>query len=249
MVVAAVLVSIAGLWTVRRLVHYSRLKPHNDVAGFIFATLGVIYAVLLAFAVLQVWEEASEAESRVAVEDGVVRSIYTSLRAWPDSAASAPVLAQLRRYVTSVVRDEYPAMAAQREEGRTDEEFQKLWAMVVRMPAPDAGTQSSVEQIQSLLGDLGTHRAMRLESAGGEIPTPLWYALILGAVITVAYTWIFGAESFPIQVTINSALAILIATTLYVIILLNHPFIGSVSVHSRGQEQLLKVMSNPSVSP
>jgi hypothetical protein len=31
-------------------------KEHNDVGGFIFAAVGVLYAVLLAFVVVVVWE-------------------------------------------------------------------------------------------------------------------------------------------------------------------------------------------------
>ena len=38
---------------------------HNDVAGFIIAVVGVIYAVLLAFVVIVSWENFSQAESTV----------------------------------------------------------------------------------------------------------------------------------------------------------------------------------------
>ena len=50
----------------RRRFGLERLKVNNEVAGFKFATVGVLYAVLLAFAVIVVWEKYSEAENTVA---------------------------------------------------------------------------------------------------------------------------------------------------------------------------------------
>jgi phosphotransferase system glucose/maltose/N-acetylglucosamine-specific IIC component len=41
---------------------------HNDVAGFIIAVVGVIYAVLLAFVVIVSWEKFNSAESVVGEE-------------------------------------------------------------------------------------------------------------------------------------------------------------------------------------
>jgi hypothetical protein len=37
-------------------------QKHNDVAGFIYAVLGVVYAVLLALVVIAVWEEFDAAK-------------------------------------------------------------------------------------------------------------------------------------------------------------------------------------------
>ena len=45
---AVCLVALAGLSWCSSLVPASSRQPHNDVAGFIYAALGVIYAVLLA---------------------------------------------------------------------------------------------------------------------------------------------------------------------------------------------------------
>jgi hypothetical protein len=46
-VTAASLAAVAGLELVWRLVPTETRQKHNDVAGFIYAALGVIYAVLL----------------------------------------------------------------------------------------------------------------------------------------------------------------------------------------------------------
>lgn len=53
---------------VRRWVGIERLVLNNEVAGFIFAIIGVVYAVLLAFVIIAVWEKFSEGQTSVARE-------------------------------------------------------------------------------------------------------------------------------------------------------------------------------------
>jgi hypothetical protein len=51
-VFGACLAAVVGLAVVQRLVPTAIRKEQNDVAGFIYAVLGVIYAVLLALVVI-----------------------------------------------------------------------------------------------------------------------------------------------------------------------------------------------------
>jgi hypothetical protein len=46
------------------------------VAGFIFAIIGVVYAVLLAFIVIAVWEKFSEGQTSVAREPATARALF-----------------------------------------------------------------------------------------------------------------------------------------------------------------------------
>jgi hypothetical protein len=53
-VVLAVAASVGGLLLVRRRIALATLEQHNEVAGFIIAVIGGLYAVLLAFVVISV---------------------------------------------------------------------------------------------------------------------------------------------------------------------------------------------------
>ena len=60
-VIPSILVA-CGPWVVRRFIPVESIADNNEVAGFKFATLGVVYAVLLGLAVISVWQKYSEAE-------------------------------------------------------------------------------------------------------------------------------------------------------------------------------------------
>jgi len=70
------LLAMLGPIIVRRYVPLERLTTNNEVAGFKFAAVAVLYAVLLAFAVIVVWERFGDAETNVAKEAGAAATIY-----------------------------------------------------------------------------------------------------------------------------------------------------------------------------
>ena len=60
----ATLLAMASPVLVRRRVSLDRLRVNNEVAGFKFATVGVLYAVLLAFAVIVVWRSSARRKTQ-----------------------------------------------------------------------------------------------------------------------------------------------------------------------------------------
>jgi Na+/proline symporter len=70
------LLAMVGPGLVRRYVTLDRLTANNEIAGFKFATVGVLYAVLLAFVIIVVWQKFSDAEVTVAQEAGAAATIY-----------------------------------------------------------------------------------------------------------------------------------------------------------------------------
>ena len=78
-VAVSVLIAVTGLTMVQRLVPLQLRKEHNDVAGFIYAVLGVIYAVLIALVVIAVWEDFAAARDTVERESSELDDASSSL--------------------------------------------------------------------------------------------------------------------------------------------------------------------------
>ena len=70
------LLAVVGLTLVQRLTPSTLRQEHNDVAGFIYAVLGVAYAVLLAFMVIAVWEQYEMARNTEDQEANELAEIY-----------------------------------------------------------------------------------------------------------------------------------------------------------------------------
>jgi uncharacterized membrane protein len=79
-----VIAAVVGLVLVQRLVPSSLREEHNDVAGFIFAVVGVMYAVLLAFVVIVVWQDYEAAKGTVESEANELAGVYFLADRFPD---------------------------------------------------------------------------------------------------------------------------------------------------------------------
>jgi hypothetical protein len=112
-VFGAVATSLLALACFHRFVPAELRRAHNDVAGFILAIVGVIYAVLLAFIAVSTWEEFNKAQDSADLEADMVDNLYV------DSAGLPPALSfliqqRLREYSRIVVAREWPAQRAGR---------------------------------------------------------------------------------------------------------------------------------------
>ena len=81
--------AIGGLVLVQLLVPTTSRKQHNDVAGFIYAVLGVIYAVLLALVVIAVWEDFGRARETVESEANATAEIFWLAHRLPEPEGPA----------------------------------------------------------------------------------------------------------------------------------------------------------------
>src|SRR5215203_2360216 len=108
-VFGACLAALAGLELVQRLVPAQKRQEHNEVAGFLYAVVGVVYAVLLALLVIAVWGQYQRARETVESEASAVGEI-----AWLAHRLPEPERHELqedaRSYAQEVVDEEWPLM-------------------------------------------------------------------------------------------------------------------------------------------
>src|SRR5215216_6223487 len=102
-----VLVAVTGLVVVQRLVPPERREAHNDVAGFIYAVLGVAYAVLLAFVAIAVWQDYKTAQTNVESEAHELAGVYFLATQLPKPERTR-VQDLARTYARVVVEQEWP---------------------------------------------------------------------------------------------------------------------------------------------
>src|SRR5215213_11146166 len=105
----SLLLTLLAVVLVRRLVAHQTLARHNDVAGFVYATTGVTYAVVLAFVVIAVWENYAATREVADQEASSLGALYRLANGFPAPHRGAAQV-KLLRYAESVVDDEWPAM-------------------------------------------------------------------------------------------------------------------------------------------
>lgn len=239
-----VAVALLGQLLVRKRVRHELLVAHTDVAGFIYAALAVVYAVILAQVVVAAWEEFGEARQASVAEANAWLDLVRLAEAWPEPERTQ-IETALLAYGRSVVDQEWPAMIrGETQDPATVDRMRDLWrgyAAIAASPAL-AGNVTYAASI-SQLDELDDARGDRLLASRDGLPAVLWGVLIAGGVLTVAFAYLFGVESSIAQGIMISALAALIALLLFLIQSLGSPFGGSTSIDPDAFERVLHLAS------
>jgi hypothetical protein len=139
----------------------------------------------------------------------------------------------LMGYLNSVVEDEFPAMAEDRESQRTWQAVQRLWEAysVGNLDTPQY--QAYFAESLKHLTQLSDLRRTRLFTARGTVPTSLWFLLLSGGILLIAFTYFFGHESVLSQACMTAALAGILSFSLFMIASLDTPYSGVARVTPR----------------
>lgn len=195
LVLGLTLLAMFGPVLVRRRVELERLSTNNEVAGFKFATVGVLYAVLLAFAVIVVWEKFSSAEDAVAAEAGAAATIYRLSNGVPGPPGAA-LRAAMTRYLNDVISDDWPAMEKGGASRETTHALDGVYAAALTFDPRDNRGASLFSEILHQLDLVTQARRTRIIFADGIVPAVLWLVLFGGAIVTIGFTFFFGTENF-----------------------------------------------------
>jgi hypothetical protein len=185
--------------------------------------------VLLAFAVLVVWEKLNEAESNVALEAGAAAAVFRLAEGLGDPAA-AEVHAAMATYVDAAIETDWPAMQRGGESPEAVVALSGVYRALLRHAPPGERGDVLLAATLSQLDTLTQARRARIVVAEGIVPGVIWFTLFFGACVTIGFTFFFGSENLRAQMLMTGALAVLIFSGLLVIIAIDRPFAGTVRV-------------------
>ncbi len=230
--------SIIGLLIVRRFVHHSRLKAHHDVADPILGALGALYAVLLAFVVVTVWQSFEKSTSGVQQEANYMADIYRDSEAFsPDFHLKVGNL--FREYRQAVIDDEWNTMRKGEMSPRVEKLVREIWALYIAYQPKNPTEQSFFDESVRNLNSFRDLRRERIMDSRTGIHPLLWFVMLLGGLVTIAFTFFFGAENVMAQTLMAALLAILISLILFTTLSLDFPFTGGVSVSPEPFKEIL----------
>ena len=232
------LVAVVGLVLVQRLVPPDRREEQNNVAGFIYAVLGVAYAVLLAFVLIAVWQDYKTAQTNAESEAHELAGVYFLASRLPEPERTN-VQDLARTYARVVVEEEWPLMEQGQTSPRAGSLLRQLRLELLQFDPRTRGQQVLYERgLTDLHNAIDARRSRLLEVREG-IPTLLWVVLVLGGVITVSFTYLFGLKSNRTHALMVAALTLVICGILFTIGEFDYPFSGVVEIRPEAFKEML----------
>ncbi len=232
------LMAVLGPALVRRCVSLEKLHTNNEVAGFKFATVGVLYAVFLAFAIIVVWQKFSDAETTVAKEAGAASTLYHLSRGL-DETQGAALRAAVTNYLKVVITQEWPAMESGAASASARDALQAIYTALLQNRSATQQDTALTSEIFYQLDELTQARRARLLAAEGAVPGIVWVVLFGGAFLTLGFALFFGAPNLRAQMIMMAILSALIFSELLIVVAIDRPFTGSVKVNAEALTEVL----------
>src|SRR5689334_11982886 len=174
---ASVVVAMLGLYLVRRFLKLDWMEGHNDVAGFIYAQLGVVYAVLMAFIVIVVWQRFDDADRNASEEASILIALYRDTAVYAD--AQRDMLRQrIHDYTLAVSQDEWETMRRGQASLKARKALSDLWQAYLGRPPQNLAEAAQYSESSRRLNDMSTKRTIRILTSSSGLPPILWYVLI-----------------------------------------------------------------------
>jgi hypothetical protein len=213
--------AILGALLVQRTVPVARRQENNDVAGLAFAIIGVLYAILLTFVTISVWEANDTAQDSSRQEALAV----VDLRRFAAAQADPRLRALTDQYVHLVAATEWPRMAKGEavgpEGGAT---LDAMWKTVDDQHPTDNDLVARLAEARADLRAIGTARDARLAAVDAGLPRVMWLALVVGAGLTIVNAMMFGVHGSGEYLAIVAMLAAMSALILFAVYELEYPY-------------------------
>lgn len=222
-------ISVGGLLLFRRVVGPSRLEHGHAVSATMFQLAGTLYAVLVAFVVVVVWEQFSDAEDASGHEAAAIADLLRDSAALPPESRSE-VERSLVAYTRSVVDSEFPRMRHGEQVAEQSDELIAVWDSYLQVQPVTRNEIAFFDHAIVRLNDLTAFRKMRVSTSDASVPGELWVLLVGGGGVVMTFTFLSGTRDRLVHITGVGLTAALLSFVMYLIFALEHPYVGKLSV-------------------
>ncbi|MEU5772820.1 bestrophin-like domain [Streptomyces venezuelae] len=205
-------------------------EPREDVAEYISMMVGVLYALVLGLALVSVWDAHSGAEDHTAAEASAAHQIHLLASGLPARQGDR-MRGEIESYVRHVADTEWPAMAERAPLGTTGWQLLDKVRATSQVPADATPAQQATgQETLAQLSILDEARRGREADSAEQLSPVIWFGLIVGGVLTIAFMFMFGVRRSFTHVVMVMGLSGLITFTVLLIYQMDSPFAGLFAV-------------------
>ena len=232
-------VSLAIYW-----LFHAKLRPRltedEAAAGPEFAgIIATVTSLLLAFTAVSVWD-AYKAADDAASNEAVTATMLAHDLAAVRNAAGDAAREELRAYLTSVAKTEWPLLAEGRESEESQGHLDGIFRAVGRIDLGTRHQEIIVQEIWGRLNELAKYRRERVATSRAQVPQTLWAVVLIGTLLTVLCAC--TVRPTPFGWAMMTALSASFGLCFFFIVAMDRPFVGRESVAPDAIEETLAHM-------
>ena len=216
----------------------------NTLIGAVYAAYVVFYGITLALIAVSAYQGYGAANQTVGREAAALGTLYRDVSSYPEPIRGE-LQAMLRDYTRYVIEEAWPA---QRQgvipEGGTARTTAFQNRLLSFQPQTRAQAILHAETIAQF-GVFVDYRRQRLQSVLAGLPAALWFVVVVGAILNAGLTWLFDVNRLIVHLILASILSVFVALVVYLVVAMDNPFRGELSVYPEAFEVVQKSLMEP----
>lgn len=205
-------------------------EANNEVAGQVFTVVGGVNVVIAAFVLISLFDAMDKAQDTTYDEANALVAVQ-----WASESLAEPAKSKVEEltqaYATEVSEREWPNMQAGIPVmGNGWTLLSELQTTVEQAKTTSDRQENSRVEASNQIWNVYQARQVRLNSSGSGVSAVVWFAIMVGSLMSVALMFMFGGPSLYSYAIIVSMLSGAIGLLLFAIYQLQNPFSGGASV-------------------
>jgi hypothetical protein len=204
--------------------------------------LTVFYGLLLGLVAVELWQKQDEAEKNTVDEASQIRIVSDLASALPgDTVVVRDALAD---YVQAVLKKEWPMMLTieHSEMFAASPELDNVRRTLLTLEPKTPAEHVTFQELLGHYSEITLARQRRLLDSERALPAVLRVTIVIGAVFTWLSTFFISSRRPRAQYLLSSITAGYLFLLLYLVLVLEHPFVGAWRVDSMPYERVLAVL-------
>ena len=237
--------AVLALIYVRRRFPGLRGDERSEVTQFAFLLVGFVYAFFTGFIVTAMWGQTNTADDAMRAEGATGVQMASDLTVF-DKADSDRIRQALLDYERAAVT-EWPLAANGHADPAAGQALQRLRTAYEEVqPRTDTQKTFLATSFDSLnkISQARTDRIIRARTDSG-LPWSMWIVFFLLSGLVLGCVIVYGVEKPTIHYTLVATVGVLLASDLFLVLELTHPYIGDTATSPEPLDAVIQVLSAP----
>jgi len=215
---------------------------HNDVIKFTYSFIGFIYAFFIGFIVSSMWGQTNTADANAQAEGAAAVEMARNVDVF-DKPDAERVRQALLGYEKAAIAEWDAGLDARLPEA--DAALAQLSAAYRQVNATTDGQKTVLATSNANLDKISQARTIRLLTAREDTgpPWPLWAVIFLTSAMVLGTVVIYGVEKAGMHYPMVAIVGLIVATNLFLILELSHPFVGGIAVTTDPLHEVVSVLN------
>jgi hypothetical protein len=217
---------------------HSRDIEINDVISHFTGIIGIFFGILIGLVAVGVWENYNSSQEKADAESGNALALYRDCSGLPFQVSKV-IKDDIKIYLNNVIKKEWPQSKKGNIPLAALDDLNKIQQDLILFNPVTERDKIIYTLCLDKFSVLASSRRERVYATQNGLPPIVWAVTIIGCIVLISISWFFETDS-RLHIVMSLIVGILLSTVIFMIISLDWPFRGTLSIDTGSYKFVLE---------